>query len=346
MSSRIHGDGRMSVRLFAGVWLGQFASVSMGLFAGCVTDGQEPPRLPEGAEAVSLLGDTLYAGELPADVLAERTRELARARAAYEAGPDDADAIIWLGRRTAYLSRYREAIEIYTEGIAKHPRDPRMYRHRGHRFISTRQLDRALDDLQRAAELIAGTGDEIEPDGQPNARNIPTSTLHSNIWYHLGLARYLQGDFQGALAAYRMCMEVSRNPDMLVATSHWLYMTLRRLEADAGAAGVLEPIHPDLDVIENDGYHRLLLMYKGELDPESLWGDEGDALGDATVGYGIGNWHLYNGRAEEAEQVFRRVLDTGSWASFGYLAAEAELNRLGRRAMEPEAASSDRQVGD
>ena len=285
--------------------------------------------LPAGAEAVSLLGDTLYAGERPADELAELTRQQVEARAEYEASPDEADAIIWLGRRTAYLSRYREAIEVYTEGIAKHPEDPRMYRHRGHRFISTRQLDRAVDDLERAAQLIEGSADEIEPDGQPNARNIPTSTLHSNIWYHLGLALYLQGDFEGALAAYRQCMEVSRNPDMLVATSHWLYMTLRRLGADAEAAHILEPIHAGLDVIENQSYHQLLLMYKGELDPDSLWGNEGDALGNATVGYGIGNWHLYNDRPGEAGGVFRRVLDTGQWAAFGYLASEAELSRLG-----------------
>jgi tetratricopeptide (TPR) repeat protein len=317
---------------------GLFLGLCLGLFGGCASDAEDPTpppeeteavTLPEGAEAVSLLGDTLYAGELPADVLAERTVQLEEARAEYEASPDDADAIIWLGRRTAYLSRYREAIEIYTEGIVKHPEDPRMYRHRGHRFISTRQLDRAVEDFQRATELIADEDDEIEPDGQPNARNIPTSTLHSNIWYHLGLARYLQGDFEGALAAYRRCMDVSRNPDMLVATSHWLYMTLRRLGADAEAAEVLEPIHADLDVIENQSYHQLLLMYKGGLDPNSLWGSEGDALGNATVGYGIGHWHLYNGRPWEAESVFRRVLGTGQWAAFGYLAAEAELSRLG-----------------
>ena len=325
MSRRMRPGDRLAV----GLAVGLAAGVSVGLFAACGSDGQDPPPLPEGAEAVSLLGDTLYTAEMSEEVLAERTRQLEDARAAYEASPDDPDAIIWLGRRTAYLSRYREAIDIYTEGIARHPEDPRMYRHRGHRFISTRQLDRAVEDFQRAAELIAGLADEVEPDGQPNARNTPTSTLHSNIWYHLGLARYLQGDFQGALAAYRQCMEVSRNPDMLVATSHWLYMTLRRPGADAGAADVLESIHAELDVIENHSYHRLLLMYKGELDPESLWGGEEDALGDATVGYGIGNWHLYNGRSEEAERVFRRVLDTGSWASFGYLAAEAELSRAG-----------------
>lgn len=340
----MHSTTSHTTSLAAEFWPSRRATVALllGLSAAWLTacrpaDDDPTPRgvetdsgaRPEGAEAVSLLGEALYPGELPANVLAERTRELEEARAAYEASPDDPDALIWLGRRTAYLSRYREAIEVYTEGIAKHPEDPRMYRHRGHRFISTRLFDRAIADLQHASELIAGRDDEIEPDGQPNSRNTPTSTLHSNIWYHLGLARYLQGDFEGALDAYRRCMEVSRNPDMLVATSHWLYMTLRRLGADAEATAVLEPIHADLDVIENQSYHRLLLMYKGELEPDSLWGSEGDALGNATVGYGIGNWHLYNGRPEEGLEIFRRVLDTGQWAAFGYLAAEAELSRLG-----------------
>ena len=64
-----------------------------------------------------------------------------------------------------------------------------MYRHRGHRYVSIREFDRAIADLEYAATLIEGTEDEIEPDGMPNAMNIPVSSLHSNIWYHLGLAR-------------------------------------------------------------------------------------------------------------------------------------------------------------
>ena len=49
--------------------------------------------------------------------------------------------------------------------------------------------------------------------------------------------------FRRALASYREGMKVSRvNDDMLVATSDWLYMTLRRLKRDAEARQVLEPI--------------------------------------------------------------------------------------------------------
>ena len=140
---------------------------------------------------------------MSADVLAKRETDLAAARAAHEKNPHDADALIWVGRRLGYLGRYRDAIDVFTEGVKKHPRDARMLRHRGHRWITLRDFDRAIRDLDRAAELVRGTPDQIEPDGLPNARNIPTSTLQSNIWYHLGLAHFLKGDFEAALRSYR-----------------------------------------------------------------------------------------------------------------------------------------------
>ena len=274
----------------------------------------------------------------PVSVEARRDMEakLAEARAAHRRDPRDADAIIWLGRRTAYTGRFRESIGIYTEGLKLHPRDARFLRHRGHRYITVREFRLAERDLARAARLVAGRADEVEPDGIPNARNQPTSTLQSNIWYHLGLARYLRGDMRGALAAYRECMKVSRNPDMLVATSHWLYMTLRRLNRAREAAAVLAPVTAEMDIIENRDYQRLLLMYKGELAPEVVLSEaartENSALSNGTIGYGVGNWHLYNGRTAEAIQVFRRVVAGPQWTGFGYIAAEVDLKRLTGRA--------------
>jgi dipeptidyl aminopeptidase/acylaminoacyl peptidase len=282
-------------------------------------------------EAISLLGDSLVSAPPSAAARATLERNLASARAAYERAPDDADSLIWLGRRTAYLGRFNDAIRIYSEGIEKHPADARMYRHRGHRFVSVRRLDDAISDFERAVTLIRGKPDEVEPDGQPNARNIPTSTLQSNIWYHLGLAYYLKGDFQNALRAYREDMKVAKNPDMLVAVSHWLYMTLRRLNRVEEAAHVLTAITRDMDIIENQSYHKLLLLYKGEMTADQLLKSEGATdLELVSMGYGVANWHLYNGRRAEAEAVLRRVLGVkGQWPAFGYLAAEAEWKRLG-----------------
>ena len=255
---------------------------------------------------------------------------LAEAQRAYEHTPNDADSIIWLGRRTAYLGRYREAIAIFTEGIAKYPADARMYRHRGHRYLTVRELNRAVSDLRRADSIEAGKPDTIEPDGLPNARGIPTSTLQSNIRYHLGLAYYLRGAFERAVRIYVMDVAAAherQNPDMLVASSHWLYMALRRLGKNKEAEVVLRPITAELPVIENGSYHRLLLMYKGLLPPDSLLKAETASVEDVTQAYGVATWHLYNGREQEAFNIYNRILQSPQWAAFGYLAAEAEVAR-------------------
>ncbi|HEY0172847.1 MAG TPA: tetratricopeptide repeat protein, partial [Pyrinomonadaceae bacterium] len=259
--------------------------------------------------------------------------KLARAREEFGRTPD-AERFIWLGRRTAYLGRYKEAVGIFTDGLKKFPRDARLYRHRGHRLITLRCFDAAAKDLERAAALVRGKSDEIEPDGLPNARGVPTSTLQSNVWYHLGLAYYLKKDFRRALAAYREAEKVSTNPDMLVSTTHWLYMTLRRLGREREAAATLAAVGEGLDVIENGDYYKLVRLYRGKLKPTELIGEHVknlDTVGGATIGYGVGNWFLYNGRRELAEQLFRRVTAGGQWASFGYIAAEAELGAKRRR---------------
>ena len=92
--------------------------------------------LPEGAQAFSLLGEPLHPNPAPSDIAAQQAEDIDAARADYDADPDGADAIIWLGRRIGYTGLYREAIDVFSEGVEKHPGDARMYRHRGHRWIS------------------------------------------------------------------------------------------------------------------------------------------------------------------------------------------------------------------
>ncbi len=285
---------------------------------------------PPGTQAVSLLGDTLRAFPLAADTRVRYEAQLAEARAAYDRAPTNADSIVWLGRRLAYLGRIREAIDVYGRGIAIHPNNAWLYRHRGHRYITVRDLPRAIADLERAAGLVRGTPDETEPDGQPNALNQPIGTLHSNIDYHLALAYYLSGDFARALPVYQRELAGPINDDRRVSITHWYYMALRRLGRAADAARVLAPISRDMKVIENETYLRLLLLYRGELPADSVLSTNASgemSVTDATAAYGIGNWHLYNGRAAEAERIFKRILGGGQWGAFGYIAAEVEVAR-------------------
>ncbi|MEO7659265.1 MAG: tetratricopeptide repeat protein, partial [Pyrinomonadaceae bacterium] len=233
-------------------------------------------------------------------------------------------------RRKGYLGLYKDAVKDLTTAIEKFPSDARLYRHRGHRFITLRCFDDATKDLEYATKLTKGKPDEIEPDGMPNEKNIPTSTLQSNIWYHLGLAYYLKGDLKRAIDAYKQAMLVSKNNDMLAATSHWYYMALKRSGKNKDAERLLEPFDGDFEVIENDDYLKLLRLYRGEVRPDRIddeLGDKAETLGNASLGYGYGNWHLYNQNPEKAMDVFRKVVAGNQWASFGYIAAEAELKR-------------------
>jgi len=291
------------------------------------------PALPAGVEAISLLGDTLRGFPLTAAVRARYEQQLADAKRAYDHAPTNPDSIVWYARRLGYLGRVREAIAIYARGVALHPNDPWMFRHRGHRYITVREFDNAIQDLERAAKLVEGKPDVVEPDGQPNAANQPIGTLHSNIDYHLALAYYLKGDYEKALPIYRRELAGAQNDDRRVSIGHWLYMSLRRLGRDAEAAQVAGQFTPGMKVVENETYHRLMLMYRGLVSPDSVLqvGPTGEmSVTDATAAYGLANWHWYNGRRAEAERTWRRIIAGGQWGAFGFIAAEAELARARR----------------
>ena len=302
-------------------------------------DDQDPepekPLLPS-IEAQNLNGSLLRQLSLTAESKAKLEQAFADAKKQAEANPTDADSLIWVGRRLGYLSRFRDSIEAFTQGVQRFPDDPRFLRHRGHRWITVREFARAIEDFEQAARMIENKPDQVEPDGQPNAAGIPTSTLHTNIWYHLGLARFLTGDFNAAEIAFRKCLAAADNNDMQVATLDWLYMTLCRLDRKPEADKLIEHITADLKILENHAYHRRLLLYRGLLTPDQLLGESGVEstasstdrdVALATNGFGVAHWYLVQGQKQEARKLFDQVTAGKNWAAFGFIAAEVELQR-------------------
>ncbi|MTI86555.1 MAG: hypothetical protein FH748_01155 [Balneolaceae bacterium] len=274
-------------------------------------------------QAISLLGDSLRSDNqtLPEE-LVSRIDSLSK-----QALQDSliTQHLIWQGRLAAYNGNYRSAIDIYSDAIEDFPTEPKLYRHRGHRYITLRKFDRAIKDFEKAAELFNGEEDIIEQDGLPNPQNTPLSSLQTNTWYHLGLAHYLKEDYKKANEAYENGILAAQNDDMLVAFLYWYYMSLRRMGDDVQAGKMLEAVDADMGLIENDSYHQLLLVFKGVFTPEDILDDDATALENATLGYGLGNWHYINGRKDRAYQIWQNVYDAGNWASFGFIASEAEL---------------------
>jgi tetratricopeptide (TPR) repeat protein len=229
---------------------------------------------------------------------------------------------VWVGRRLGYLGRFRDAIAELSRGLSAWPDEPHLLRHRGHRYITVRDFEAARRDLQRAAEVVRGQPDEIEPDGQPVEGRPPHSTLQFNVHYHLGLACFLLGDFAAAEAAWRDCLAVVRNDEARVAVTHWLWCALARQGRKEAAAPLLAAIPAEPDVVENVSYLQLCRLYAGVEDVKNLrvvvnpW--------SAALDFGVAHRAFVLGETG-AEAELRRVAMRADWPSFGVIAAEALL---------------------
>lgn len=297
------------------------------IFAACQTAKDEArfENLPNSAQTISLLGDTL---KTEIDSLPTALTNRIDSLSALALEEDRlVDSYIWEARKTAYAGNYREAIVQLSSAIIEFPNEPELYRHRGHRYITLREFDLAIRDFQIAARLFEGDQDIVETDGLPNAQNIPLSSLQTNTWYHLGLAHYLKGEYDLANRAYLKGLQVADNNDMRVAFWYWQYMALRKAGHDEEAGKVLDQVSADMELIENTSYHELLMVFKGVFNSDELLSGENSELDNSTLGYGLGFWHHINGRTERAYQIWQDVYDARNWAAFGFIASEAELDR-------------------
>ena len=293
-------------------------SISIIISCDSYQNSKDQFSLNQTIEAVTLLGDTLTSPELKEGKSFDQFKS---AQLNYFDNQDDPESLIWYGRRTAYLGYFKEAIKIFTLGIETYPKDARFYRHRGHRYISTRQYDKAINDFEKAVILIDQTIDQIEPDGLPNSKNIPLSTLHGNIWYHLGLAYYLKNDMNNSLKAFTNRSVTHKYDDNIVSGGHWLYMINRRLNKIEESKAVVDQVNQEMNIIENMSYHQSCLFYKGLL-------EESELVIDEVALYSLANWYIYEKNDTLKAKEYYQELFKGNPFSFAYIAGEADWVRL------------------
>ena len=277
--------------------------------------------------------------------------------------PPRLDRYIIAARLKGYLNKHEDAVALLTEALEADPGNVRLLRFRGHRRISVRDFDGAIADLREAAARLSEVPDEyelyqkdVEPDairlvvgdpverdhhpavaaieGTPEAEQYMT-TLHTAVWYHLAVALYVSGRLTEAVEAFAEAFATARHYEGKVASLDWSYMALRRLGRDEEAEAILPRFTALVDEYDAQGigYHDRLQLYTGQITPEELSLRISDnPLLLATVGYGLGNWYLYNGRPEEARAAFDGVLATGARHAFAYIAVEAELAGRGELA--------------
>lgn len=239
------------------------------------------------------------------------TGPVARAARAVADDPTNVQRYIALGTAQAGARQMREAVQTFTRALAVAPDDPMLLRWRGHRNLSIRHLDDAMADLTRGYGL---------------------DSLNYGILYHLGVLRFVRGDFNAAADAFRRAQPIAPDANELTGATDWRWMSLARAGRTAEATAMLAR-RPD-SLPTTIAYARRLKLYRGQIGPDQLItaADTGD-VDLATLRFGLGNWYLVQGDTARARTEFTRSIASRGWPAFGFIASEAELARLapGRR---------------
>lgn len=263
---------------------------------------------PRGAlELTSGLGRKLYS--LPDDAT------VISARKSLAADPENVERVLQLSKAEAARRQYKEAVATSTEGLVFAPKNPDLYLERGHRELGLREFKAAMNDLEQATRLAPEMLD---------------------AYYHLGLAHYFLSEFDEAAASFDKARALAKNDDSLIDCSNWLYVSLRRAGKEQEAAQALTRITPEVKNTEPHLYFylRLLHFYQGQLTADAVLPappegpeDLESELAFDTVGYGVGNWHLYHHDSSKAVDLFRKVVKGEAWNSWGFIGSEMELIR-------------------
>ncbi len=156
-----------------------------------------------------------------------------------------------------------------------------------------------------------------------------------DVYYHLGLAHYFLGEFAESAEAFRHAVDLAPNTDSRINSSNWFYASLRRAGKPREAAEALAAITPEM---KNPADHTLFYLnlvrfFQGRLpeadavppEPPADNTDTEAELRFDTVGYGVGNWYLYNAKTGKAQEYFRRVAKGHVWVTWGFIGAETDL---------------------
>lgn len=314
--------------------------VLLALFAGCegestVAEPQEPESQIEVAdagsaeqrpqEAVSFSGTPLYRPPVDPEQIASYDEAIDAIEKKSARSEDD---YIELGFLYIAGNRFRDAIDAYTRGLEDHPDSFKLRRHRGHRYINVRELEKAIVDLNEAVELMGDTSSDVMEyrlDGSPNA------TYEHWVWYHVGLYHYLNENYGEAAEAYQKCIDTAINNTNLVGASDWLYNTFQKAGDPESAARVVAAISPDIETDRNHVYFQRVMLYKGMAQPGDILDidkPEADWNGrDITIGYGVANWYKYNGDEETADKIYRAILQSPYWSAWAYVVTDRENAR-------------------
>jgi len=235
------------------------------------------------------------------------------------------DDFIEVGRQLVKKARYREAVANFSEGLVRFPNSFKLFLYRGHYCLSLRKLDRSLNDLLKAKELIKNQPDSWEED----AVGKRTDTYQHLIEYHLGLCYFLRRNYAEAVSAFETSLKEAHEPNEIVKTSDWLYNAYMRDGRSREAEKLLTTITPEFKSDHKRPYFVKIMLYKGlskpnelidETEPPTQWN-----IQQVALALGVANWYTFQGDSKKAKELFSKIIQSNEWTALPYLAAEVQM---------------------
>jgi len=285
---------------------------------------------------ISLLGKELFY-LIPDDESSIKSRErlatlIEESLQGMEKEPSESGHYGRAGFYTWLLRDLNSSLEIFDKGTESCPESYELYWYKTLLKTTTRDLPGAIADAERATELIKGVPDhglDLRIFLHLNPRGYYSSTIHYMIWYHLGMAYYLNGDLEKAKQAYLECDNFIYGNDSLVSRSCWFYPVLRELGEHDQAEALMAGIDPDIKTVADPAYREQSLLFKGILSVEDIQA-KADSDGKLYIihEYAIAYWHYTQGDLDKAKVLFERVCARPDIGNYVRIAAEAKLKEL------------------
>lgn len=228
--------------------------------------------------------------------------------------PKEVDAWIDYGRELIRQNLYREAIDIYNQGLLKFPLNPYLLTLAGRAYLNIRRYEEAVANFVLSKR--------IKPD-------------LFDTYYHLGVAYYLLEDNELSLKTFDKTMKLADCDEDYTGSAYWYLLTLMRMDKKEEVYKFAGHIEPGLKLTLGYAFYNVLLIVNGNKEIDDVLKIEDNMTNAHLIYYyGIACYQYFLGNESEGDRLILRILEEKEgkrWAGFAYLGAllEKEKRNLG-----------------
>ena len=231
------------------------------------------------------------------------------------------DEKLWFALGQEYFENdWADAVKCFSRCIAINPFCSDYYFNRGRKRLSQDCFEMALADFTMALRL------DTETDAK---------------WHYCGVAYFYLGRYMEAAEQFKKSIAagIKYGGDIIPPSVDWAWMSYMKAGQPEEAAEVLRFVTAETKVGYDDrDYKTRVLLYKGELDPETAYQNvdrEDDLVGMAEA-YGLSNYYYYiRHDVARSLELLEEVLAYQNWHhAFAYKSALREIDKRRAEAKE------------